>query len=315
VKIAACVDDRVEPTLGREPSDAELLKRFVRHRDQDAFQLVVRRHGPMVLQVCQRVLHNRHDAEDAFQATFLILASKAASVGKPDLLGNWLYGVAYRTALKARAGAARRKAHEKQAPPPAPPEPALAVAWREVLLVLDEEIHCLDERHRAALVLCYLEGHTHEEAARRLDCPVGTMSWLLGKALGALRGRLTRRGLMLPAGLPALLLALGRSDGVPQALLEATFRLVPLAVAGKALLGLIPAGVRELADQATRRVVFGKKALAAGLAALLLLLGLGAAAAFEAYSGPPPVAPTSGACGRTLLPSHATEAPAEKLAP
>src|SRR5207248_8270194 len=115
----------------------------------------------------------------------------------------------------ARAGAARREQVERRAEPPSPAEPALAVAWREVLAVLDEEINSLEPKHRAALVLCYLEGKTHEEAARQMRCPAGSMSWLVGKALSVLRGRLVRRGLELPAGLPALLLALCQGERVP----------------------------------------------------------------------------------------------------
>src|SRR5262249_7605305 len=153
------------------------LTRFARDRDQEAFGELVRRHGPMVRDVCRRMLKNEQDAEDAFQATFLVLAKKAGSLARPELLASWLYGVAYRTALRSRAGAARRSQAEGRGGAMLAVAPPLDRAWRGVQAALDEEINRLDEKHRAPLVLCYLEGKTHQEAARQLGCPLGSMSW------------------------------------------------------------------------------------------------------------------------------------------
>ncbi len=202
--------------------DAELLRRFVARAEGAAFEGLVRRHGPMVLGLCRRVLNDLHDAEDAFQATFLILARKAGSVRQPDALGNWLYGVAYRVALKMRTQ--RRGTVWRPAPPrgpaPAPREvtgdlveiagssdPVAEAAWHELRPLLDEELNRLPEKYRAPLVLCYLEGKTNEEAARLLGWTKGTVSGRLARARDLLRPRLSRRGVTLSAGGLATLLA------------------------------------------------------------------------------------------------------------
>jgi RNA polymerase sigma factor (sigma-70 family) len=185
-----------------EPADAELLRRFVAGRDADAFAALVGRHGPMVLGVCRRVLRHPHDAEDACQATFLVLARRAAAVRRPGSVGCWLHGVALRVARRLAADAARRRAVEAPAPPDVPPA-AVEVTWREVQAVLDEELARLPERYRQPLVLCYLEGRTQAEAARLLGWGPGTFRGRLDRGRMRLRDRLTRRGL----GLPAVLLA------------------------------------------------------------------------------------------------------------
>src|SRR5262245_34849622 len=146
-------------------SDRRLLERFLVQREEAAFAALVRRHGPMVLGVCERVLRDRCDAEDAFQVTFLVLARKAASLGRPEQVSNWLYGVAYRTALKARTRRARRQAREEPWPEPAPPEPVAEMVWNELRPLLDEELRRLPAKYRAPLVLCYLEGKTKRQAA------------------------------------------------------------------------------------------------------------------------------------------------------
>jgi RNA polymerase sigma factor (sigma-70 family) len=158
------------------PTDGRLLERFVRNKDESAFQALLQRHGAMVLGVCRRVLGDVHDAEDAFQATFLVLVRKARSIGKADSVGSWLYGVAYRTALKARADAARRRIHERQGGEMSNSDPLADVAWRDLRAVLDEELGRLPEKYKAPLVLCYLEGKTNEEAAQLLGWTKGTVS-------------------------------------------------------------------------------------------------------------------------------------------
>jgi RNA polymerase sigma factor (sigma-70 family) len=210
----------------RDAPDEELLTRFVADRDEAAFAALVHRHGAMVLGVCRRVLRDADRAEDAFQATFLVLVRKAASIGRPGRLGNWLYGVAYRTALKARGRRDRLWAREKPLVDVTPAEAAVNPADREELLAaLDEELHRLPERYRSPVVLCYLQGKTREEAARTLGCPRETLATRLLRARERLRGRLARRGVGLSGSLFAA--ALSPSDSlaaVPHALVDATVR-------------------------------------------------------------------------------------------
>src|SRR5438132_4837474 len=160
-------------------SDRELLQRFAEQRDETAFTTLVRRHGAMVLRLCQRLLQNGHDAEDAFQATFIVLASKAASRHWQPSVASWLHRVAYHVALKARAAALRRAAHERQVADRPIPHPLDTITGRELLAALDEELTRLPDKYRAPLVLCYLEGATRDQAASQLGCPLGTLKhWL-----------------------------------------------------------------------------------------------------------------------------------------
>jgi RNA polymerase sigma factor (sigma-70 family) len=181
-------------------SDAQLLEHFTRRGDEAAFTALVERHGPMVLGVCRRVLRHAHDADDAFQATFLLLARKARSLSQPELLGRWLHGVAYRTALKARGVAARRRIRQRPLEDVAANDDE-AILWRDLRPVLDEAIHQLPLKYRVPVILCYLEGLTNAQAAGRLGCPVGTVATRLARARDRLRTRLTRHGLALSAGL------------------------------------------------------------------------------------------------------------------
>ena len=158
------------------------------------FEALVRRHGPLVLSVCRRVLNQEQDAEDIFQATFLVLARKAESIRKQASLGSWLFGVAYRLAQKARASAARRHAHERRFAAMAETEIHPEESVDELRSLLDQELLHLPEKYRAPLVLCYLEGKTHLEAARTLGWPSGSMSKRLEQARALLRIRLGRRG-------------------------------------------------------------------------------------------------------------------------
>jgi RNA polymerase sigma factor (sigma-70 family) len=211
------------PGAGHDP-DALLLEQFAASRDEYAFAALLKRHGPMVLAVCRRVLRDPHDAEDAFQATFLVLARKAGSVRQYASVASWLYGVAYRTALKARAAAARRRSAEREATlaRAAEPDAAREALWRDLRPVLDEEVGRLPEKNRAAFVLCYLEGRTTAEAAQALACPRGTVLSRLAWARARLRGRLARRGLALSTGLLASLLSPAElSAAVPPALFAA----------------------------------------------------------------------------------------------
>src|SRR6516225_4994305 len=165
---------------GAGVGDGQLLERFVQERDESAFELLLWRHGAMVLNVCRRLVPRDEDAEDAFQATFLALVKKARSIRQRDGLAGWLYRVAYRAALAARARAKRIAGHEKPAPVPELPA-AEDQAWNDLRPILDEEVGRLPERLRLPLILCYLEGQTNEEAARQLGCPIGTVFSRLSK--------------------------------------------------------------------------------------------------------------------------------------
>src|SRR4051812_44520533 len=158
----------------RHDSDGALVESFVTRRDEAAFEALLRRHGPMVLGVCRRVLGNEADAEDAFQATFLVLVRKAATIRPRGLVGNWLYGVARTTALKARAMRGRRVAREREAA--ARPKAAAGGETAERLLaLLDQGLKALPDKYRAAIVLCDLEGRSIKDAAQQLGCPPGTV--------------------------------------------------------------------------------------------------------------------------------------------
>src|SRR5919198_1202887 len=186
--------------------DAPLLQRYAVHRDEHAFAVLVRRHAPLVWRVCGRVLGHAQDAEDAVQATFLVLARKAGSIRKPGSLASWLHGVAYRIARRAQAEAERRRAHERQAARVSVADPGREAAWRELGRILEEEVNALAEKYRLPLLLCYWEGKSHEEAARQLGWPGGTLKTRLARGRQLLQGRLTRRGVALPAGGVAFLL-------------------------------------------------------------------------------------------------------------
>jgi RNA polymerase sigma factor (sigma-70 family) len=221
---------RLAPEASAHDEDGPLLSRFLQG-DAAAFTTLVGRHAPLVWGVCRRLLGPSPDAEDAFQATFVVLVQKAASLADGRPLGPWLHKVASRTATKARARAAKRRSREASVEvEPAAADPAIA-SQRELGAILEEELGRLPEHYRRPVVLCYLEGLTNEEAARRLDCSKGTILSRLSRAREQLRGRLARRGLD-PAGavLPAALAA----EPAPVALVEAVVRAGPLLRSGAA---------------------------------------------------------------------------------
>jgi RNA polymerase sigma factor (sigma-70 family) len=210
---------------GRGLDDCQLLDRFLRLQDERAFEALVARHGPLVLGVCRRFLTNPLDVEDAFQATFLVLLRKAPSLGRRELVANWLYGVAYRTALKARSAAARRRIHEKQVS-----HLSSAVAQDEGLgeldlgRTIDEEIKRLPTKYRLPIILCCLEGLTLREASRQLGWPVGTVSGRLARGRALMQRRLTRRGVTLSAAGVGTLLAEGGQAAAPVTLVDSTIK-------------------------------------------------------------------------------------------
>src|SRR5579884_2052891 len=205
--------------------DQQLLERFATLRDEAAFAALLKRHGPMVLGVCQSVLHDLHDAEDTFQAAFLVLAQKADSIHRREAVSAWLYRVAYHLAVKAQASAARRRVHEKRAAVMPSADPLLDLNLRDLRRVLHEELDRLPATYRAPLVLCYLEEKTQEEAARLLGWTKGAVIGRLQRGRELLRARLRRRGLALSAALSTAVLALGSaSAAVPAVLREATLQ-------------------------------------------------------------------------------------------
>jgi RNA polymerase sigma factor (sigma-70 family) len=205
-------------------SEWELLERYLERRDEVAFEALVARHGPMVMGVCRRVLDDQTDVEDAFQATFLVLVRKARQLGPRDAIGPWLYGVAIRVAMRARSEAVRRRRFEPiagEGPTAHDTDPA---GERELAVVIDEELGRLPSKYRSPIVLCYLEGHTHEEAARLLRWPVGTVKGRLARARDQLRSRLARRGLAPGAATLTLVLSRDSSAAVNRELIDRTVR-------------------------------------------------------------------------------------------
>jgi RNA polymerase sigma factor (sigma-70 family) len=252
------------------PEDGELLERFVSGRDEKAFELLVWRHGAMVYNVCRRVLRDDHAAEDAFQASFLILARKAASVGRRDALPGWLYRVARRVALRARSRAAAVIGAEFPEPTVEDPD---SVLWHDLRSVLDEEVGRLPEKYRLPVVLCYLSGLTTDEAARRIGIPRGTVLSRLAWARERLRGRLSRRGVTVSAALLGILPARVAS-AVPVPLARATIRAALSYAAGEP--AAAPAAV-SLMEGVLRDMVLNKVKNGFLVVLALAAIGLGVA--------------------------------------
>src|SRR5216684_1077464 len=233
-----------------EETDQELLARFAARHEEAVFERLMERHGPMVLGVCRRMLSHEQDAEDVFQATFLVLARKAKSIRKRGSLGSWLCGVAYRLALKLRVTAARRRARERQASEMqsrftfragemiATPTQTDST-WSDLRPLLDQELHRLPEKYRAPLVLCYLEGKTHLEAAQTLGWPSGSMSKRLEQGRELLRLRLGRRGVVLSGVAICTSLADSAQAALPPALVSSSVQAGVLAATGQALTGTV----------------------------------------------------------------------------
>jgi RNA polymerase sigma factor (sigma-70 family) len=261
-----------------EISDGQLLERFVSQHEEAAFATLVSRHGPMVLSVCQRVLGNWHDAEDAFQAAFLTLAQKAATVRQQTTVGSWMYQVAFRIAIHLRQRTKKRQQREEHACPRPACDPLDEVTGRELLAVFDEEVQHLPARYRAPLVLCCLEGQTRDVAARQLGYSVNTLNRRLERARQLLRTRLARRGLapsaaLLTVGLPQVT----ATASVPAPLVRATLQSCCGWLSGEST----TAGVAtQLARETLRTLapVRLKAKVALLLAVGLLALGVGVAA-------------------------------------
>jgi RNA polymerase sigma factor (sigma-70 family) len=268
-------------TLVAEPdtfalSDRELLHRFAEQHDEAAFTMLVRRHGPMVLRLCQRLLQNGHDAEDACQATFLILASKAASRHWQPSVASWLHRVAYYLARKAKAATIRRSFHERHVVQRPMPDPLDTLTGRELLAVLDEELNRLPEKYRTLLVLCYLEGVTRAQAVKQLGCALGTLKHRLERGRELLRVRLVKRGVALPAALSAPLLLENSVNAELSGALWARIAQGAVAFAGikAGMMGTLSVPALDLAERTLKAMAMTKlKVTAALLLAVSALAG------------------------------------------
>ncbi len=264
-----------------EMTDGQLLERFLAMREEAAFEVLLRRHGPMVQGVCRRILCNVQDVEDAFQATFLVLLRKGPSLLPRHTLGNWLYGVAYHTALKARAAGWKRRVKEKQAAMSRPQPPAEEME-HDLLPLLDRELERLPDKYREAVVLCELEGKTREEAARQLGVPVGTLSGRLTTARRMLAQRLSRRGVTLSdAALATVLAPDVASACVPPALVSSTLKAAAALATGQATVAVVSSEVAALMHGTLKSMLVAKLKLTT--AVLLTVATLGGSAGGYAY--------------------------------
>ena len=280
-------------------TDGELLERFAHRRDESAeaaFETILARHGSLVLTVCRQMLGDAHAAEDAFQATFLVLLRRAASmrVRQPGTLGPWLHGVAYRIALKARQGAGRRRARERRAAVPAVGIPSAAIEQVELQALLHDEVNRLPAKYRAPVVLCYFEGRTHDEAAAALGWPVGTVRGRLARAREQLRDRLMRCGLA-PAGW------IGASLLEPAVRIEPPARLLETTVAAT-IKGTPGAAVGAMAHLLLRSLLLARIGMTA---AVLSIVALTAGFGLSLRSAP---APQGGQRSGTMRKPSATAA-------
>jgi RNA polymerase sigma factor (sigma-70 family) len=254
-------------------TDGQLLENFISRHDEAGLVALVQRHGPMVWGVCRRILANYHDADDAFQATFLVLVRKAMSIRPRDRVANWLYGVAHQTALKARATVSTRRGRERQVvemPEPAMAEPA---QWDEVLPILDEELSRLPDKYRVVIVLCDVEGETRKEAARQLGVPEGTVAGWIARARMMLAKQLTQRGVTLSAGALAAILSQNvASGGVPASVVFNTIKAASLTAAGQATTGAISVKVAALTEGVLKTMFLSKLKVVVGAIMLVVVL-------------------------------------------
>jgi RNA polymerase sigma factor (sigma-70 family) len=271
-----------------EGTDRELLERFAANHEEAIFEALMQRHGPMVLGVSQRVLGHEQDAEDVFQATFLVLARKAKSIRQRASLASWLYGVAYRLALKLKATAARRRARERRVAEmmamTCANQDGLAIAdpqWSDLRPILDDELSRLPQKYRAPLILCYLEGKTNVEAGRLLGWPTGSMSKRLARGRELLRARLAQRGLALSATALAAMLAENAQAAVPTALWQSSLKAAVLISTGQALTGVVSTQVGSLVRGVIHTMFMTKMKVAVGLVLGLGLLALTGKLAFQ----------------------------------
>jgi RNA polymerase sigma factor (sigma-70 family) len=283
----------VLPPDGAGLTDGELLEGFVTGRDDAAFAALVRRHAPMVWGVCRRVLPGHHDAEDAFQATFLVLVRKASSVVPREMVANWLYGVAHQTALNARATAARRRTRERQVTPMPEPAAREQALWRDLQPALDQELSRLPDKYRAAVVLCDLEGKTRKDAAHQLGVPEGTLSGWLTRGRAMLAKRLARHGVAVSGGALAAVLSQNMlSAGVPPLVVSSTIHAASLLAAGQAA-GVISAKVAALTEGVIKTMLLAKLKITTAVLLLLSAAGIGTIGLLSHASAANPPGPSA----------------------
>jgi len=285
------VVQRLRGVLSRQDTatltEADLWERYVQERDEAAFETLLRRHGPMVLGVCRRILRNEQDAEDAFQATFLVLVRRAASLRSPSTIANWLHGVAYRTALEVKSTAARRRAREATVRVRTMmSEDSSAELWP----VLDQELEQLAEKYRAAVVLCDLEGKTRQEVARQLGWAEGTVASRLARGRSILAKRLARRG--FTGTLMALALAHGTASAcMPTELVASTLRATYLPPAeGTAANALLSAKVIALTEGVLKSMLVTKIKITIALILVAGTTALGVSGLFSRTMATEPAA-------------------------
>ena len=295
-------------------TDGQLLGQFLARRDEAAFATLVKRHGPMVLGVCRRILGHADGAEDAFQAAFIVLVRKAPSLTSRAVLGDWLHGVARRTALNAKRAAARRRRKEEAM---ARPETQSEEVRDDRLSLLDEVLTRLPEKYRLAIVLCELEGWTRREAAERLGWPEGTVAGRLARGRALLAKRLMRQGLALStASMASVFSPETASACVPAPLASSTINAATLIAAGQAATtGAISAPVAALAEGVLKGMLLNKLKLAAVVLFGTVLLGAGVTAGAIAYQAadekPPASQPATvpkGSQDRNLTPDRTKQA-------
>jgi RNA polymerase sigma factor (sigma-70 family) len=276
---------------GANLTDGQLLERFLANCDEIAFEALVKRHGPMVFAVCRRICRHRHDAEDAFQACFLVLARKAGSIRPVEAIGNWLFGVARRTAMRARALRIRTLSRERQVSQMPELEGQPIDAGLEIEAIIDQQIASLPDKYRLPLVLCELEGRSRREVARQLKLPEGTLSSRLATARKLLAARLTRRGVTLTSGmLGGAIAANHAAAAISPQLLARTSKAACLLAAGQACTdSLISTQVTSLMEGTLKTMLLSKLKLGVAGLALASLVGLGG---YSLSAAPLPIAPT-----------------------
>ncbi len=270
------IRDLAETGGASELPDRVLVERFASQRDEAAFAALVRRHGELTLSVCRRVLGQDEDAEDVFQAVFLVLSRKAATLRRKEAVGSWLFGVAHRLALRARQSTRKRREREARAREGPTGDVLDELTVREAQLVLYEELARLPEGERAPLVLCYLQGLTRDEAAQRLGCPLGTLKHRLERARERLHQRLTRRGIGLGAALPTLLLTRTPAPAISADLVSRVVQAGVAFASGSASGGALSLPAVTLAESALNVAILGKvKVAAICLLMMIACLSLG----------------------------------------
>ena len=262
-------------------TDGQLLSRFIEQRDQAAVTALVQRHSRMVWGVCRRILRHHHDAEDAFQATFLVLIRKAVSIRQKEVMANWLYGVAHKTAMKARAILKKRRTREEQGAAIAEPQALEQDTGNDLQSLLDQELSRLPDKYRLAIVLCDLEGKTRQEAARQLGLPQGTMAGRVTRGRAMLARRLAQRGLAVSGGALAALLSQEAASGAPISVVASTIKAASMFAAGPVVAtGAISVPVASLTEGVLKAMLLAKLQIPLMVIVALALAGTGVAHRF-----------------------------------